>query len=901
MSISENPDSEIVDNPEVQSPPKKKTKTEPEAEKSTLTPVPKKSSKSIKNEDMNEKIVEDINPELPFSEQELIWFEKEPDIKDCEVVVHTYNSVNIQIEQSIRPLLSAFMKNQFSDTNIPNEIFPPENPNMNEKLKKPNPIRKIYKCDYPNNCKKEFAILTNLEIHVAKAHDTVLEYCSFCPHNKKHGFTQHKSLIKHIEENHEYQDIFGVPSLRTKPHQTAPNRTQTHLTAPTIQLHYSASRNILLQDDEGVPSFRTQPHQTAPNRTQTNPTAPTIQLHHSASRSMLSQNDEEYSDFWPCMHCKMNFESSKLLKDHTESKHLSKNFQISKNNIQYSEEKPTKEVNKKDIVEALTIYLCKLCSENFCSIQELSEHLKTCTPKHLPTKPEKLKTSTPEHLQGAAPHPTEVVEGGAIWVPHPVPTKPYEMVKIEQNENDITENETYKCKFCSENFSSNEKLSEHNMFQHHSCEFCKEIFETFEALKIHVENLHKEQEYIPQYMCDICEKVFHFVKERNDHIKNAHKTIYKCDYSNDCNKKFSKILQLEKHVEKVHNSVLKYCTLCPMRTQQGFTKYESLQKHIKKVHENCSIEKLAEHLQGAAPHPPVVVEGSAIWVPHPVPTKPNEIMNIEQNKNDITENEDLKIQVEYIYKEAKDSPQYKCEICGKKLHSVMERNVHIKNAHKTIYKCDYPNDCNKECSTILQLEKHVEKVHNSVLKYCTLCPISTQQGFTQHESLQKHHKNEHDNVKVIFRHESTKSPIKSPKSSKASKSPEVQKSSTTEKSPVAPKSPKASKSCEVQKSSGTKIDKEFEVDMDISKSPEVPKSSKFPKSPEVLKSSEERKSYIESLLEAHKSINTPKSPEVPKRSSRKQKDDSNISDDIEIVKKNNKPTPKSRRSPRKPK
>ena len=204
--VSENPDSENVENSEGQSPPKKKARSEPKSKR-------KKADKTVKNEDiefnLDDKIIEQFKPEMPgldqvpILDQELVWFTQDPNTKNCEIV--TSNNINIQIEQSIQPMLDGFMKNQFPGTKVPSETMNPNKfrRNLMRKCKHPE-FKNVYKCDYPNNCKKEFAFLSNLEIHVAKVHDTVLEYCTLCPNNAKHGFTQHESLIDHIEENHEY-------------------------------------------------------------------------------------------------------------------------------------------------------------------------------------------------------------------------------------------------------------------------------------------------------------------------------------------------------------------------------------------------------------------------------------------------------------------------------------------------------------------------------------------------------------------------------------------------------------------------------------------------------------------------------------------------------------------------
>ena len=43
----------------------------------------------------------------------------------------------------------------------------------------------------------------------------------------------------------------------------------------------------------------------------------------------------------------------------------------------------------------------------------------------------------------------------------------------------------------------------------------------------------------------------------DDHKKNDHKIMYKCDYSNDCNRVFSTVDELEKHLFSAHASMLK--------------------------------------------------------------------------------------------------------------------------------------------------------------------------------------------------------------------------------------------------------------------------------------------------------------------------------------------------------
>ena len=83
----------------------------------------------------------------------------------------------------------------------------------------------------------------------------------------------------------------------------------------------------------------------------------------------------------------------------------------------------------------------------------------------------------------------------------------------------------------------------------HQCEICGKNFATAMILRNHINCIH---EGLRKFNCRICDKTFKYRTGLYFHSKTVHENIrYQCD---QCEKSFTQLHTLKKHIEKDHKS-----------------------------------------------------------------------------------------------------------------------------------------------------------------------------------------------------------------------------------------------------------------------------------------------------------------------------------------------------------
>ena len=185
----------------------------------------------------------------------------------------------------------------------------------------------------------------------------------------------------------------------------------------------------------------------------------------------------------------------------------------------------------------------------------------------------------------------------------------------------------YKCDFCPKEFWNHRYVkvhikSVHEGVREHQCNQCEKTFIELKGLKRHIKIFHQEGE---NFICKLCGKIFENQIKLTKHVKWIHERVtlekrkeefvqkkqkqlktdgsvvqnvknsilYKCDH---CDKYTSnRLANLKRHVRMVHEGVRdKYCHLC----NKYFSEITSLKRHVATQH-GVSWEEFAKRQEKA--------------------------------------------------------------------------------------------------------------------------------------------------------------------------------------------------------------------------------------------------------------------------------------------------------------
>lgn len=245
----------------------------------------------------------------------------------------------------------------------------------------------------------------------------------------------------------------------------------------------------------------------------------------------------------------------------------------------------------------------------------------------------------------------------------------------------------YACPYCQKSFAWKSRLTTH-LFVHNkqpfSCSKCSKSYKRMDSLRKHIQCSHGE------YTCNICDKTLKDSSSYNNHVKMHEDGSYDI-LCKECNKAFPSLRKLNEHVDAMHNK-LHTCEIC----KKSVASAQSLRVH-KLTHEEGHITN--------RPYKCDMCDRSFVH---------KTTLNAHIRRNHYGE------------------LNYVCDVCGKKLSSVISLRDH-KLLHDGIkpIKCTECGKCFAKQST---LTVHV-RMHTGARPYeCDEC----KKTFTQRSTLVIH-------------------------------------------------------------------------------------------------------------------------------------------------------------------
>lgn len=379
---------------------------------------------------------------------------------------------------------------------------------------------------------------------------------------------------------------------------------------------------------------------------------------------------------------------------------------------------------------------------------------------------------------------------------------------LKQKHFELYGGEIYKCNMCEVGFKTANSLENHMSLMHtlndYKCETCKEIFATKAGLKMHKAEKHEGNRVKVQ--CKFC---YSFIIEANmslheQNCRGLHRKILQCEqceYSTPYGRE-----ALDRHIERVHEKVNKYCVHCGKKfailktclkhektcqkrlekenqliqcemcckTELGVTR---MKIHMLKVHyilppegvtcQHCdkgfmTQKKLNEHLKFEHPNDLQMAQVKCFCQKCQVTfSKAQDLNNhllfcLEEGLKTLSCPICLDSKIWHssmaLKKHAMEEHRKNiaiCEICDSTFSSLALFRSHMSYKHKvrpkSVLKC---NHCHQEFSKTLMLNRHKLKAHNDlkVPHYtCSYCgkKMVTKQGMERHENVAHIKPNEH--------------------------------------------------------------------------------------------------------------------------------------------------------------
>ena len=279
--------------------------------------------------------------------------------------------------------------------------------------------------------------------------------------------------------------------------------------------------------------------------------------------------------------------------------------------------------------------------------------------------------------------------------------------KIEKMKNPIID---HLCTYCGNKFKQNYELERHirNIHSYIQCSICNEEVKFGYPYKKHMALNHDGE----IFMCSFCEKKFYSKKRLKDHVELVHEMKKSCVCS-FCGKLFKLKRNMNMHIKTVHEGKVKVkkclkCLKCDF-TCSG-SNPQTLRKHMERVHEG----KIYYCSQCPEQFPSMCRLEGHIALIH----DKSQLFQCPKCENTYRTEQGLKEHIAFVHEK---SVAFPCSICGKHFprESVLER--HVRTIHEGVrYQCDL---CSISYCNQSTLKKHVESVHEGKdLKVkCPLC------------------------------------------------------------------------------------------------------------------------------------------------------------------------------------
>ena len=251
----------------------------------------------------------------------------------------------------------------------------------------------------------------------------------------------------------------------------------------------------------------------------------------------------------------------------------------------------------------------------------------------------------------------------------------------------------------------------------YNCSKCDKTFSQMIGLKKHIESFHEGI----RYNCEKCEKSFTKKHNLNVHIQAIHKEKKSEDLPKD---------QIKKKKKKIKNLL---CLLC----DKTFSKSSNLKVHTESVHEEkkviCSTCGIAcSSKETLRRHNKTVHEGIKRTTVNKINVCPICGKNVKIS---------MKIHIESVHEGKKP---FKCSLCDSAFGFKYGLNMHIVSVHekKKPFKC---SKCEFEATQKVNLKKHIETVHEGIKSHkCTICGAA----FGISTSLKRHIESVHEHVGI---------------------------------------------------------------------------------------------------------------------------------------------------------
>ncbi|KAJ8956069.1 hypothetical protein NQ318_016521 [Aromia moschata] len=144
----------------------------------------------------------------------------------------------------------------------------------------------------------------------------------------------------------------------------------------------------------------------------------------------------------------------------------------------------------------------------------------------------------------------------------------------------LKDHEPYTCHLCGKNLKSESSYENHMVWHKgkgfNMCEFCGKCFSSTTALKLHISNMHEENEEDKSHQCSECPKTFKNKFKLENHVKTVHLKLGR-QICHLCGKLFQNKEACESHYRLIHLQLKPFiCDVCGSE----FGRKDYLQKHM---------------------------------------------------------------------------------------------------------------------------------------------------------------------------------------------------------------------------------------------------------------------------------------------------------------------------------
>ncbi|XP_001948732.2 gastrula zinc finger protein XlCGF57.1 [Acyrthosiphon pisum] len=328
------------------------------------------------------------------------------------------------------------------------------------------------------------------------------------------------------------------------------------------------------------------------------------------------------------------------------------------------------------------LFPCQKCKHQLGSFEELEEHLKThqlkskFTNLHLTcaycNKSFYKKSNLRLHMlihENIKPY-------ACLYCDRQFTQKATRDIHLTKHTGDYL----YLCYVCNKKYATKGKLEFHmktHQEAQYECTLCSKRFSTQQYLNYHMK-VHPDQN-TSGFNCDVCQTEFKKKRSFLAHRKQEHPfCMFKCP-TFECDKEFSTIQLLNRHIKRLHEAKEKSVICSECGKSFDFPNY--LQKHIVRVHGPKRLPKFK------CRQCPLRFDNDVMlhvhMQSHPKDNKKKEIKRVSCPRDSCNLSFYNRVSLRYHIAEKHDNIyRYECEICQKKFvrknHYELHKAIHLK-------------------------------------------------------------------------------------------------------------------------------------------------------------------------------------------------------------------------------